>query len=125
MRMQTTWGAKTIDRAVGSPSTIRIGASDMEMNGFIDDTFSEYRRRSVVRREPGGALSFTAPDCGPRYLGFVMFDSVYGEEAEVWIDGVKQGVAVVDGNVQRERLFTLTEPYNFRGRGKYPPPHFG
>ena len=116
MRMQTTWGAKTIDRAVGSPSTIRIGASDMEMDGFIDDTFSEYRRRSVVRREPGGALSFTAPDCGPRYLGFAIFDSVYGEEVEVWIDGVKQGLAVVDGNVQRERLFTLTEPYNFRGR---------
>ena len=41
MRMQTTWGAKTIDRAVESPSTIRIGASDMEMDGFIDDTFSE------------------------------------------------------------------------------------
>ena len=115
MRMQSTWGAKIIDRAVESPSTIKVGASDMEMDGFIDDTFSEYRQRSVVRREPGGALSFTAPDCGRRYLGFVIFDSVYNEEVEVSIDGVKQGVAVVDGNVQRERLFTLTEPYDFRG----------
>ena len=53
MRMQTTWGAKTIDRAVESPSTIRIGASDMEMDGFIDDTFSEYRQRSVVRTVAG------------------------------------------------------------------------
>ena len=114
MRMQTTWGAKTIDEVVDSASTIRIGASDMEMDGFIDDTFSEYRQRSVVRREPGGSLSFKAPDCGPRYLGFVIFDSVYSEEVEVWIDGVKQGVAVVDGNIQRERLFTLTEPYDFR-----------
>ena len=115
MRMQTTWGAKIIDRVVDSPSTIRIGASDMEMDGFIDDTFSEYRRRSVVRREQGGSLSFTAPDCGRRYLGFVIFDSVYSEMVEVWIDGVEQGVAVVDGNVQRERLFTLTEPHDFRG----------
>ena len=115
MRMQTTWGAKTIDRAVESPSTIRIGASDMELDGFIDDTFSEYRQRSVVRRVPGGSLSFTAPDCGPRYLGFVIFDSVYSEEVEVWIDGVKQGTAVVNGNIQRERLFTLAEPYDFRG----------
>ncbi len=115
MRVRTTWGAKTIDRAVNSPSTIRVGASSMEMDGFIDDTFSEYRQRSVVRREPGGSLSFTAPDCGPRYLGFVIFDSVYREEVEVWIDGVRKGVAVVDGNTQRERLFTLTEPHDFRG----------
>ena len=83
MKIQSTWGAKTIDRAVDSPSTIRVGASDMEMDGFIDDTFSEYRQRSVVRREPGGSLSFKAPACGPRYLGFVMFDSVYSEEVEV------------------------------------------
>jgi len=115
MNIQSTWGAKTIDRAVDSPSTIRVGASDMEMDGFIDDTFGEYRQRSVVRREPGGSLSFKAPECGPRYLGFVIFDSVYNEEVEVAIDGVKQGTAVVDGNIQRERLFTLTEPYDFRG----------
>ena len=115
MKIQSTWGAKTIDRAVDSPSTIRVGASDMEMDGFIDDTFSEYRQRSVVRREPGGSLSFKAPACGPRYLGFVMFDSVYSEEVEVWIEGAKQGTAIVDGNIQRERLFTFTEPYDFRG----------
>ena len=113
--MRTIWGAKTIDWAVNLPSTIRVGASSMEMDGFIDDTFSEYRQRSVVRREQGGSLSFTAPDCGPRYLGFVIFDSVYSEEVEVWIEGVRRGVAVVDGNIQRERLFTLTEPYDFRG----------
>lgn len=115
MRMQTTWGAKTIDGVVDAPSTLRIGASEMEMDGFIDDTFGEYRQRSVVRRAPGGSLSFTAPDCGRRYLGFVIFDSVYSEEVEVWIDGVKRGVADVDGNIQRERLFTLIEPYDFRG----------
>ena len=115
MKMQTTWGAKTIDRAVDAPSTIRVGVSDMEMEGFIDDTFSEYRQRSVVRRVPGGSLSFTAPDCGPRYLGFVIFDSVYSEEVEVLINGVKHGTAVVDGNIQRERLFTLAELYEFRG----------
>ena len=115
MRMQTTWGAMTIDRAVDGPSTIRIGASDMELDGFIDDTFSEYRQRSVIRRVPGGSLSFTAPDCGPRYLGFVIFDFVNSEEVKMLIDGVEHGTAVVDANNQRERLFTLTEPYDFRG----------
>ena len=115
MRMHTTWGAKTIDRAVESPSTIRIDASDMEMDGFIDDTLSEYRQRSVVRTSPGGSLSFTAPDCGPRYLGFVIFDSVNSEEVKMLLDGVEHGTAVVDANNQRERLFTLTEPYDFRG----------
>ena len=38
----------------------------MEMDGFIDDTFSEYRERSAVRKEPGGTLSFAAPNCGQR-----------------------------------------------------------
>ncbi len=113
--MQTTSGLQVINEALGSPSTIRIDASDMEMDGFIDDTFSEYRQRSAVRTVPGGSLFFTAPNCGPRYLGFVIFDSLDTEELEVWIDQVKRGKAVVDGNNQRERLFTLTEPCDFRG----------
>jgi hypothetical protein len=45
----------------------------------------------------------------------VIFDSLDSEEVEVWIDGVKRGTAVVDGNNQRERLFTLAEPYDFQG----------
>ena len=85
------------------------------MDGFIDDTFSEYRERSAVRTEPGGLLSFAAPNCGQRYLGFVIFDSLDAEEVEVWIDGGKRGTAVVDGNNQRERLFTLAESYDFQG----------
>ena len=121
--MQTTSGLPAINEALDSPSTIRIDASDMEMDGFIDDTFSEYRERSAVRTKPGGSLSFTAPDCGPRYLGFVIFDSLDSEEVEVWIDGVKRGTAVVDGNNQRERLFTLAEPYDFQGGGASSPSH--
>ena len=113
--MQTTSGLQAINAALDSPSTVRIDASDMEMDGFIDDTFSEYRERSAVRTEPGGSLSFTVPNCGARYLGFVIFDSLDAEEVEVWIDGVKRGTAVVDGNNQRERLFTLTAPYDFQG----------
>ena len=113
--MQTTSGLQAINEALDSASTIRIDASDMEMDGFIDDTFSEYRERSAVRTEPGGTLSFAAPESGPRYLGFVIFDSLDTEEVELWIDGVKRGTAVVDGNNQRERLFTLAEPYDFRG----------
>ena len=116
--MQTTSGLRTINEAFDSPSTIRIDASDMEMDGFIDDTFSEYRERSAVRTVPGGSLSFTAPECGRRHLGFVIFDSLDAEEVEVWIDGAKRGTAVVDGNNQRERLFTLTEPYHFHGGEK-------
>ena len=69
--MQTTWGAKLIDRVVDGSSTIKINAGDMELDGFVDDTFSEYRRRSVVRTKPTGSLSCSAPDCGKRYLGFV------------------------------------------------------
>ena len=113
--MQTTSGLQAINEALDSPSTIRIDASDMEMDGFIDDTFSEYRERSAVRTVPGGSLSFVAPECGRRYLGFVIFDSLDTEEVEVWIDGEKRSTAAVDGNNQRERLFTLTEAYEFHG----------
>ena len=116
--MQTTSGLREINEALDSPSTIRIDASDMDMDGFIDDTFSEYRERSAVRTVAGGSLSFTAPECGRRYLGFVIFDSPDAEEVEVWIGGVECGTAVVDGNNQRERLFTLTEAYDFRGGEK-------
>ncbi len=113
--MQTTSGLQAINAALDSTSTVRIYASDMEMDGFIDDTFSEYRERSAVRTEPGGSLSFGAPNCRQRYLGFVIFDSLDAEEVEVWIGGVKRGTAVVDGNNQRERLFTLAESYDFQG----------
>ena len=115
MDVQTTWGAQLIAQHVDSPSTIRIDASDMELDGFIDDTFSEYRERSVVRTIVGGSISLTAPSCGLRYLGFVILDSLTPELVELFIDGVKQGVAVVEGNNMRERLFTLTEPYSFQG----------
>jgi hypothetical protein len=115
MSMRTTWGAKLIDRLVDAADTIKIEANEMELHGFVDDTFSEYRRRSVVRREPGGSLTCTAPRCGRRYLGFVIFDSLSPETVEVRIDGVTRGVALVDGNNQRERLCTLAQPYDFQG----------
>ena len=118
MNVQTTWGAKLIAQHVDAPSAIRINASDMDLDGFVDDTFSEYRERSVVRTIPGGSLSLTAPRCGLRYFGFVILDSLTLEQVEVFIDGVKEGVAVVNGNNQRERLFTLTEPHNFQGGEK-------
>ena len=113
--MQTTSGLRAINEALESASTIRVDASDMEMDGFVDDTFSEYRERSAVRTEPGGSLTFTAPACGRRYLGFVIFDSLDTEQVEVWINGVKRGTATVDGNNQRERLFTLSDPHEFNG----------
>lgn len=115
MRMQTTWGLRLIDEVLNDSSTIRIDASDAELDGFSDDTSSEYRRRSVVRTDQGGSLTYDAPGCGARYLGFVIYDSSSTERVEVWIDRVKQGVALADANNQRERLLTLVEPYDFHG----------
>ena len=115
MDVQTTWGAKLVAQHVNAPSTIRINASDMDLEGFTDDTFSEYRERSVVRTILGGSISLTAPSCGLRYFGFVILDSLTVEQVEVSIDGVKKGVAVLNRNNQRERLCTLIEPYNFQG----------
>ena len=115
MRMQTTWGLRLINEVLNHPSTIRIDASDTELDGFSDDTSSEYRQRSVVRTDPGGSLTWYAPTVGGRYLGFVIYDSLSTETVEVWVNGVKRGVAAADANNRRERLLTLIEPYDFHG----------
>ena len=113
--LQTTWGAKLIAEQLDSPSTLKIDASDMILDGFLDDTFTEYRERSAVQTSLGGSVSVEAPNCGLRYFGFVIFDSLTPEQVEISIDGVHKGTAIVSGNNQRERLFTLVEPYKFEG----------
>ncbi len=116
MHVQTTWGLRLINEALNQPSAIKIDASDMTLDGFRDDTRSEYRQRSVLRTAPGGSLTCDAPSCGERYFGFVIYDDAVGAETiEIWIDGVKQGIAIADANNRRERLLTLTEPYHFQG----------
>lgn len=115
MGIQTTWGVKLIAKYVDSPSTVKINASDMKLEGYVDDTETEYRNRSVVRTELGGTISCAAPACGRRYFGFVIYDQLDVETIEVWINGDRMGVAVADGNNHRERLFTLQEPYDFGG----------
>lgn len=115
MKIQTTWGPKIIGEILAHPSTIKIDSSDMILDGFLDDTFTEYRERSVVRTNLGGSVLFEAPSSGLSYLGFVIFDSLTPEQVEIWIDGVHKGTAIVSGNNQRERLFTLVQPYNFKG----------
>ena len=113
--LQTTWGAKLIAEQLDSPPTLKIDASDMMLDGFLDDTFTEYRDRSAVQTSLGGSVSVEAPNCGLRYFGFVIFDSLTPEQVEISIDGVHKGTAIVSGNNQRERLFTLVEPYKFEG----------
>ena len=113
--MLTTWGLKTIDQVLARPSTVKVDASDMTLDGFLDDTVTEHRRRSVVRQTRGANLKIGAPNVGRRHLGFVMYDQLWTETVEVWIDEARAGVAVADGNNQRERLFTLAEPYDFKG----------
>ena len=115
MGTQTTWGAKLIAKHVGAPTTEKINASDMKLDGFIDDTFSEYRERCVIRTSLGGSISIAAPKTGLSYFGFVMFDSLTPEQVSISIDGITMGTAIVTGNNQKERLFTLTEPYEFKG----------
>ena len=115
MRMQTTWGLRLIDEVLSHPSTIKIDASDAELDGFSDDTSTEYRQRSVVRTGPGGSLTWNPPSVGARYIGFVIYDSLDTETVEVWVNGVKRGVAAADANNRRERLLTLVEPYDFYG----------
>ena len=115
MRMQTTWGLPLINEALDHPSTVKIDASDTELDGFSDDTSTEYRQRSVMRTDQGGSLTWHAPSSGPRYLGFVIYDSLDTETVEVWVDGARLAVAAADANNRRERLLTLVEPFDFHG----------
>ncbi|MAF09917.1 hypothetical protein CMK11_05635, partial [Candidatus Poribacteria bacterium] len=116
MRVHTTWGLQSIDAALSRPDAVVLDASDLELDGFVDDTRSEYRQRSVTRTEAGGSISLLAPACGDRYVGFVLYDDARGaERVDVEIDGVLVATAVAGANNRRERLFTLSEPRRFEG----------
>ncbi|MBT3267896.1 fibronectin type III domain-containing protein [Candidatus Poribacteria bacterium] len=116
MRVHTTWGLRAIGAALSRPDAVTLDASDMELDGFVDDTRSEYRQRSVTRTEVGGSISLLAPACGDRYVGFVIYDESRGAEpVDIEIDGVVVATAIADANNRRERLFTLSESRRFEG----------
>ena len=116
MDVQTTWGLQAVNVALSRPNAVTLDASDLDLDGFVDDTRSEYRQRSVTRTEVGGSISLLAPACGERYLGFVIYDEARGaERVDVEIDGVLVATAIADANNRRERLFTLSKPFRFDG----------
>ncbi len=113
--MEVTWGLDLIRSIVHDGRNRVVPASECELHGFRDDTRSEYKERSAVRTEPGGRITLTAPSAGNAYLAFVLYDTSGAEKVGVYIDGVRQGIAVANVDNNRDHVFTLTDAHLFQG----------
>ena len=113
--VQINWGLDLIRELLKNENNLVVEANQCELKGFYDDTRSEYKARSVLRSEAGGSISLIAPQAGQYYLAFVIYDSSGAEKVGIYIDGDLKGVAVADVENNRNHVFTLAEPYTFKG----------
>ena len=113
--VQINWGLDLIRELLKNEDNLPVEANQCELKGFYDDTRSEYKARSVLRSEAGGSISLVAPQAGQYYLAFVIYDGNGAEKVGIYIDGDLKGVAVADVDNNRNHVFTLAEPYTFKG----------
>ena len=113
--MEVAWGLDVIRGLVNDDRNTCVLASECELDGFRDDTRSEYKARSVVRTEVGGRIRLTAPKVGDAYLAFVLYDTGGTERVAVYINGLRKGVAVADVDNNRNHVFTLADHHSFTG----------
>ena len=113
--VEVAWGLNVIRGLVNDERNTCVLASECELNGFRDDTRSEYKERSVVSTEAAGRITLTAPKVGDAYLAFVLYDSDGTEKIGLYINGIQKGIAVADVDNNRNHVFTLATPYSFTG----------
>jgi len=113
--VQVNWGLDLIRGLLKDEDNVIVESNQCDLKGFYDDTRSEYRERSVLRSESKGSISIAAPQSGRYYLGFVFYDASGAEKIGIYIDHTMLGVVVADVDDNREYVFTLAEPYEFKG----------
>ena len=116
--IQVNWGLDLIRMLLQDEDNIIVEANRCDLKGFYDDTRSEYRERSVLRSESKGSILLPAPQPGRYYLSFVLYDGPGAEKIGVHIDGERLGVVVADVDDNREYVFTIAAPYEFKGGEK-------
>ena len=113
--VEVAWGLDLIRSLVHDEQNRIVPAGDCELQGFRDDTRSEYKERSVVRTEAAGRIRLHAPKIDDAYLAFVLYDTRGSEKVGIYIHGVRHGIAVADVGNQRNHVFTLAEACTFQG----------
>ena len=112
------------------PATPQHRGSPAEANaldGFVSDTSSAYRNRSIVRerlhcatRTPS-TLEMENSFTGSHYLAVAMQDASEGDEPfELWMGNRKLAEARADTNDNRVHLFVIEEPLHLKGGRKHP-----
>jgi len=101
---------------------VMLADASRTMDGFVSDTFSEYRNRSVLRErlhcrtETPSTLGFTNRFTGNYYFAVAMQDSAAGEEPfEVWVGDRELAELCAGDNDNRVHLFVARERLRLKG----------
>lgn len=113
--VDVAWGADLIRCLINDDRNRVVLASQCKLEGFQDDTRSEYKERSVVRTEQGGRIILTAPRFPKAYLAFLIYDGSSAERIGLYINNQLKAVAVANTNNNRNHIYTLEDPYWFEG----------
>ncbi|MFB3829349.1 MAG: hypothetical protein ACE15B_21450 [Bryobacteraceae bacterium] len=116
--MLSTWGLPVIDPLANDPRNVALGISELELEGFTEDTRSEYRARSVRRTGQQARLTAVAPRAGRFHPGFILYDAAGAEHVALYVDGSLRGEALADRDDNRQRLFFTADPVDLRGGEK-------
>ena len=92
------------------------------LDGFVPDTFSEYRNRSVVRArlncvtQTPSSLALANMFAGRYYFAVAIQDSSAGDEPfEIWVGARKLADLVASHNDNRVHLLVCREPLDLKG----------
>ena len=103
-------------------ATVRPAFACKHLDGFVNDTFTEYANASVYRPASvrkarlASLLREIARVKGPHYLGFTMYASAeYDEAIEMWVGHRQVALARLDNPDNRLHLFFAPEKVDFKG----------
>ena len=115
-------GDERIVRLLGKEDTVVIPAYACRLDGFVNDTFTEYaassvyRPASVCRARLVSSLQDVVRPAGNYYLGFTMYTAAGRDEpVEIWIGHRPVARVCVDTGDNRLHLFVAPEGFRFRG----------
>src|SRR5574340_953328 len=114
----STWGLPVIDGLAKDARNVALGVAAMQLEGFTEDISSEYRLPSVRRTGQNARITVSVPRAGRFYPGFILYDAAGPERVALYVDGSLRGEVTADWDDNRQRLFFLGEPVDFRGGEK-------
>ena len=114
---------RTVYRIVErSGNFVMLADACRTLDGFVPDTFSEYRNRSVVRErlhcktETPSTLGFSNRSSGRYYFAVAMQDSAAGPEPlEVWMGDGKLADLCAQANDNRVHLYVCRTKLHLKG----------